>query len=251
MRMPAADSDNHSVDGINGTEMRSEGETSHACSAFEAMLEVGENQICPASPLPTQTPTSHYNSTDKKAFLRKGEGRGWNSSKASHAEIADGGLSSKERLEKLEKMQQVHLQKLEQRMKQKDEWQPIRRQLVKKSSSKENEASGEQIQTTQPPLATQPGHMNGCATERCIKAKETERKDNRDAEKSRNCISEDSVIEHGTIIDDDKVQVQRLNRRLENALREAERERQAVSCTLRDPLQLNFDFWGLFDKLTT
>ena len=68
-----------------------------------------------ASPVRAMTPSS----TAKKQFLRKGEGKSFRSSSKAYREtVSDEAISSQERLKLLEKMQQDHLQKLEQKMQQ-------------------------------------------------------------------------------------------------------------------------------------
>lgn len=170
-------------------------------------------------PLKIGESAKNLNSTDeKKPFLKKGEGGGVCCAKARHLRSSRESLSTKEKMGMLEKMQKDHLEKLETRMKRMSE-QAVYRQTQGMAWDQGNE----------------------CPQETLIIATETpENVENVVDSIAEKSISPNSVQSSGldgtfaqnsnpSLSDTDKIQIQRMKRRLSVNLRETERERQAVS----------------------
>ena len=125
----------------------------------------------------------------------------------------------------LEKMQKDHLEKLEIRLKQKQEGerkQPLPLKLGAQS------ISGSIQNTSASPAIKTPRRYSSIAENRAKVSSELE--SGKDEQKISCENTALSMTDEGSAeISDDKVQLQRLKRRLEVALREAEREKQAVS----------------------
>jgi hypothetical protein len=162
-----------------------------------------------------KNPKSSY---QKKSFLKKGEGGGISCAKAKSLRSSREALSAKEKMEMLEKMQKDHLEKLEMKMKRLSE-QATSCQAQGVALAKGNGCPQEMLM-----MATgTPENMYNVAdsiAERSISPNSLQKPG-----------PEGSCAQHSnpSISDTDKIQINRMKRRLSVALRETERERQAVS----------------------
>jgi hypothetical protein len=168
---------------------------------------------------------------EKKPYLKKGGGGGISCSKARSLKCSEKALSPKEKMDLYEKMQKDHLEKLEIKMKRRSE-QAKNVQLQCEALVMKNGIPLESL--TLPPQTPENTADSGAESSSTRKILELEIEEGLclyDA----NCVPNlgmngDCVVDGNyAVADNDRIQLQRLKRRLTIALRESERERQAVS----------------------
>jgi hypothetical protein len=170
-------------------------------------------------------------SYEKKPYLKKGGGGGISCSKARSLKCSENALSPKEKMDLLEKMQKDHLEKLEIRLKRRSK-QAKNDQLQCEALVKRNGSPLESL--TLPPQAPENTADSSAESSSIREILEPEFEEGLSLYDA-NCVpnsgvSEDCVVDGNyAVADNDRIQLQRLKRRLTIALRESERERQAVS----------------------